>query len=95
MSKEKEPKRRRRYDAAFKAKLLALIKDGRTVSSVSESFGVSTGVMYNWLSQERKNSIQGKDFEDAEKTALKRRLREMDQERDILKKALSIFSRMT
>lgn len=94
MKKRNYPKQRRQYDSEFKRSALQLIADGRSVSSVSRSLGVNAGVLYSW-----KNKAKGKkettvENEDKVKIkALEKKLMEVEMERDILKKALGIFSR--
>lgn len=97
MSGKKQSKRRR-YDAEFKANALKLLEDGRSVSSVASSLGINENMLYNWRSKSKKQKIKSASGEtslEAELKALKKRLKEVEIERDILKKALSIFSRET
>ncbi|MFK7979809.1 MAG: transposase [Saprospiraceae bacterium] len=93
MKKENPSKKRRSYDAEFKANILKMNADGRSVSSLSESFGINENLIYRW---KRASSIL------SDKTAkvginelleLKAENKRLKIERDILKKALSIFSR--
>ena len=94
MKKRNYPSNRRQYDAEFKKNALQLITDGRSVSSVAQSLGVSEGVLYNWKSKAKKEALIKPQSEDkAEIEALKKKLAEAEMERDILKKALGIFSR--
>lgn len=94
-NKTLEVKKRRRYDAEFKQNALQLIADGRSVNSVSESLGVSANLLYTWRSQSKqKDGVTTKEKEEQIK-ALQRQVKELERERDILKKALSIFSRPT
>lgn len=86
--------KRRHYEASFKAKLLKMHAHGRSVKSLSESFGINENVIYRWrkkaqqeVSQEATSDIVSEVLE------LRKRLREVEEERDILKKALGIFSR--
>ena len=94
MKKRNYPKNRRQYDSDFKKNALQLIADGRSLSSVSHSLGVSKGVLYNWKSKANKGTLSKPASEDKEEIQfLKKRLAEVEMERDILKKALGIFSR--
>ncbi len=95
---EKRQTKRRRYDAEFKSNALKLLEDGRSVSSVSKSLGVKESLLYNWRSKSnktREKAVSGALSLEQEVKQLKKQLRELEQERDILKKALSIFSRQT
>jgi len=95
MKQEKQTKKRRRYDADFKANILQLHENGRTVQSLSDSFGINANVIYRWK-KESKVSSTPKDMTLREELKqVRKQLREVEQERDILKKALRIFSRPT
>ena len=90
---------RRKYDRDFKHEALRMLKSGKGAKEVSELLGVSEQVLYNWKSKEMglsasENSLELKAArEEAEQ--LRKRLKEAETERDILKKALYIFSRTT
>lgn len=86
---EKTRGRRRRYDDEFKAGALKMIDSGQKVREVAESLGISEQQLYNWRS-ERKTGASAVEREVIE---LRARTRQLEMERDILKKALSIFSR--
>ena len=95
MKVENTSKKRRRYDAEFKKNILKMIEDGRSITSLSQSFGVSEGLLYRWKSDAKKRKGTARDDEKDEVKQLRKRLKEVELERDILKKALSIFSRQT
>ncbi len=95
MKVENTSKKRRRYDAEFKKNILKMIEDGRSVASLSQSFGVSEGLLYRWKSDAKKRKRTVGSGEKEEVKQLRKRLKEVELERDILKKALSIFSRQT
>lgn len=92
--KEKKPsKKRRSYDATFKANVLRMNAEGRSVKSLSDSFGVNENLIYRWKKQASESS-KGQDTEDIkELIALQGEVKRLREERDILKKALNIFSR--
>lgn len=95
MKGEITAKKRRRYDAEFKKNILKMIGDGRSVPSISQSFGVSEGLLYRWKSDAKKRTKPDGGNEKEELKLLRKRLKEVETERDILKKALSIFSHQT
>ena len=94
-NKRSEVKKRRRYDADFKQNALQLIADGRSVNSVSESLGVSTNLLYTWRAQSKQKASATTKEKEEQIKHLQRQVKELERERDILKKALSIFSRVT
>ena len=91
----KEPKantlNRRQYDAEFKRNALQMIANGRSVRSVSRALGVAESQLHRWKREAR----QGQSPTAHEVLALRARLRQVEMARDILKKALSIFSRQS
>ena len=93
MKGKKISKKRRSYDAEFKSNVLRLHSDGRSVSSLSESFGIRENLIYRWKSEAKKVNQETIQADQEEVIGLRKRVKELEEERDILKKALSIFSR--
>lgn len=99
----KQPKRRK-YDASFKEEVIKMVISGRPVNEISQSLGIGENLIYRWKSRskakEQQQQLQtttgsGSFVSSQEVEALHRRVRELEVERDILKKALAIFSRQT
>jgi transposase len=89
-------KGRRKYDASFKEDVLRMIASGRTVSEVAEALGIGTHIIYRWISIAKNGDIATNTPANpfiSENERLKAELHRTQQERDILKKALGIFSR--
>jgi transposase len=102
MQGKKTVKPRRKYDAEFKEEVIKMIMNGRPAREISESLGISEGLIYKWKSRHTGSSVTAwrteatpiiGDVSAAEYERLRAKLREVEQERDILKKALGIFSR--
>ncbi len=89
MSNDGTGKIRRKYDEEFRQAAMKMIDNGQTVRSVAESLGVGENLLHKWKSA-RRTGASGLEQEVIELRAAKRQL---EMERDILKKALSIFSR--
>ncbi len=89
MSNNGTNKGRRKYDDEFKRDALKMIDSGQTVRSVAESLGVGENLLHKWK-QGRREKASGAELEMIE---LRAKVRQLEMERDILKKALSIFSR--
>jgi transposase len=92
--------KRRRYDRQFKVEAVRLITErGKRATEVARDLGVNVNLLYLWKKQ------LALDPEDAfpghgklkpaneEMRHLKRELEDVKEERDILKKALAIFSK--
>jgi len=93
MKDKKTSQKRRSYDAAFKANILKLNAEGRTVSSLSQSFGVNENLIYRWKKLANQTASSSEDSELRENLVLRSEIKMLKEERDILKKALAIFSR--
>ena len=94
MAEKKQQTERRNYDAEFKRQALQMIADGRSVVSVSQALGVSEGILYNWKSKSKQKTGRTNGAAEVEIKELRKRLKQAERDRDILKKALSIFSRV-
>jgi len=92
--KGKSKKVRRRYDEEFKRNAVGLITEQRSASSVAASLGIDKSQLYQWRKKYGESS-QIIDVGADELSILRRRVLELEEERDILKKALGIFSRRT
>ena len=86
--------KRRKYDAAFKQEVLQMVFNGRPVKEVAQSLGIGENLIYRWKGGTKTTSAAA-DVVLGEQEALYKRIRELEMERDILKKALAIFSRQT
>ena len=92
-------KKRKIYSKEFKLETIELAKTStKTDSQLEQDLGLSRGCLYNWRKQLEQAGAQafpgkGKLKPDDEYTRrLERELALVRQERDILKKALAIFS---
>ena len=81
----------RKYDEEFKRSALQMIANGQSVRSVAQALGVAESLLHRW----KKAAHGSSSPTEQEVFELRARLRQVELERDILKKALSIFSRQT
>jgi transposase len=93
------PKSKPPYPAAFKQQIVELAMAGRTPAELSREFGVSAQSVTAWVAQAAANvgkPPRGKDVlssaEREELARLRRRVRQLEQERDILAKATAWFA---
>ena len=89
MSNNGTKESRRKYDEGFKENALRMIENGQTVRSVAASLGVGENLLHKWKTLRRSGSSDAEQ----EVIELRAKNRQLELERDILKKALSIFSR--
>lgn len=99
MEEKNQGLRRRKYDVDFKAEVLKMVANGQSVAYVSKALGISENIIYRWKQQTKgKESVSLQHDSSSlvvENQQLKDRVRQLETERDILKKALAIFSRQT
>ena len=79
----------RKYDNEFKQQAVKKVFLGQSVASVARELGISEALLHNWKKQKFRISSNV----ERENIQLKKRLREVEMERDILKKAAIIFGR--
>lgn len=92
MEKQPTKRPRRKYDEGFKMEALKMVQSGRSVPEVAQALGIGENLLYKWRSDSKTSWGESEKATQAELDALRRQLRQVEQERDILKKALSIFS---
>lgn len=86
-----------KYDKEFKLNAVKLyLSNDRSIEKIAGDLGVSRASLGKWVSQYKREgdwSFPGSGYViDKELQALKRELHLVRQERDILKKAVAIFS---
>jgi len=87
------------YDAEFKAGAIQLaLSSDKPASHVAKELGIDSSVLYSWLKKERqpqevKAAMEHLKQQEAEIKQLKRQLKRMTDERDILKKAMAYFAK--
>ena len=90
---------RRTFTPQFKKDAIALLKEGRSASDVARSLGIARSLLQRWKDQlDRKRPpevfpMAGSPTSEAQEIAeLRKKLRRVTEERDILKKALAFFA---
>lgn len=92
--------KRKKYSKEFKEDAVRLIEEsGLSVKEISEDLGVSAHLLYKWRRAYLSNGAEAftgngdMNPVDKEKRRLEREISDLKLERDILKKALGIFSK--
>lgn len=93
-------KTQRKYDREFKLNAVKLYQEsGKSLEAISQNLGVPMTTLATWVKQfkeNREHSFPGSGSLtpcNEELFRLRRELSDVKQERDILKKAVAIFSR--
>lgn len=85
------------YAAAFRQQIVELVQAGREPKDLAKEFGCHVSSIHNWVSQAKVNSSPGaaatlSSAEREELIALRRKVRQVEMERDILAKATAWFA---
>ncbi|WP_047810331.1 transposase [Desulfosporosinus acididurans] len=91
-------KKKKNYDSEFKKEIAQIYLDGRrTASSLSKELGLHVNTIYKWAEQfktDPDNTFPGSGNmkpDEAELKKAQRRIKELEEEVEILKKATAYF----
>jgi len=100
---DEQKTRYRKYTEEFKLEALELLKSsGKSAGQIERDLGITSGLLVKWRNRyqiifqgEHQIHLEASDFEAAKREIkrLQRRLAEVEEEREILKKTINIFSR--
>jgi transposase len=92
MSKKK--KRRRRFTEEFKAETVKLVKQSdRSMSSLAMELGISAKSIGEWVRRSEESGDTVDEDERAELKRLRKEVRELRMEKEILAKATAFFAK--
>ena len=92
-------KSRRKFDSEFKRQAIRMVTDdGKSCRAVERDLGLGEGIVYRWVREAKEkpqncfpgNGVVKPSNEDVD--MLRREVEQLRRQRDILKKALAIFS---
>ena len=84
------------YDTEFKKTIVSLYQSGKTVNELCSEFNISISSVNRWRKEfgDNKSSKDIQSIENEQRIKLlEKELKDIKLERDILKKAVSIFSK--
>jgi transposase len=85
----------RSYAPEFRRRVVDLVRAGRSVGVVAAEIGVSEATVYRWRAQDRIDRGERPGLSSVERTELavaRRRIRELEAELEITKKASALFA---
>lgn len=93
------PKSKPPYPEEFRREAVELVRQGRSIPDVAQSLGMSGQSLRNWVRQEQLDRRERDDgltsAEREELRELRRKVKRLEQEREILKRATALFARET
>jgi transposase-like protein len=94
------PNPRPPYSPEFREKIVSLFKSGRSYTEISQEFGVADPTIRSWVQKSKASENPGSQeaiamSENEELKSLRREVRVLREEREILKKAAAWFAQET
>lgn len=80
-----------RYKQDYKEQVIKMVKEGKRISEISKELDIPKSTITTWV--KRKEIENSETEEQKEIKKLLKQLKDVTEERDILKKAINIFSK--
>ena len=81
------------YTEEYKNTIIDLFNSGKTYAEISDEYGVPKTTIRQWVNKnDTAQDSAAANESDADIKAMKKRMAKLEQENEILKKALSIFA---
>lgn len=86
-------KKQARYTEEFKSMIIKLYREGKSPSEIMSEYGLSKTALYKWVNESKEITVENEQFSALEIKQFKARIKELEAENDILKKAMTIFAK--
>jgi transposase-like protein len=86
----------RPYPAEFRLRAVALVRAGKAITRTAEELGISAAALHKWVQQDRvdRGEIPGTTTKESpELKRAKRRIRELETEVEILRRAAKLLGK--
>lgn len=88
----------KRYDETFKKETVKyILENNKPVAQIARETGVNTNTLYSWIKkysdQPEVKAVQTFSTPEDELKAMQKQLRDLEEENDILKKAMHYFAK--
>ncbi|KLI02114.1 transposase [Sporolactobacillus inulinus CASD] len=83
-----------KFNKEFRQMIVELYQSGTPVKDLSSEYGVSETTIYKWIKKLNPISLEdGKSFTPEDYLKLQKEMRRIQEENEILKKAMAIFAK--
>lgn len=82
-----------RYSEEFKENIVSLYRTGKKVSELVSEYGVSKAAITSWIRDRKEIPTDNGTITPLELKKLQTKIRNLEEENDILKKAITIFAK--
>lgn len=86
-------KQRARYSDEFKSMIVELYHNGKAASEIMSEYGLSKTALYKWVNERKEITVENEQVSALDVKILKAKIKELEAENDILKKAMTIFAK--
>ena len=88
-------KKIKNYDNVFKQTILKLHENGKSLKELSREYGISKQSIGSWVKLTKKvGKIDGEELSYKELLELRKKVKDLERDNDILKKGLAIFAQL-
>ena len=82
-----------RYSEEFKTMIVELYRKGKPPTEIISEYGLGKSALYQWVSDRKEITVENETMTAIDIKKFKHRIRELEEQNDILKKAMTIFAK--